>query len=116
MCACKRAHILQLRADYNSRARCSLGAHFNQVCDCTLRAGKWCSAQCDNQCLFIHPLTHTLQDMVPKIVISMLVSRSKDDIHSELVRRLYSEISNVDVLLRGKCHGVDPNLFIAIMR
>ena len=43
--------------------------------------------------------------MVPKIVITMLVNRAKEEIQPELVRRLYSEagaLTAVDGLLRGE--------------
>lgn len=42
-----------------------------------------------------------LQDLVPKTVMCMLVNKVKDEIASELVHRLYAQITSVDSLLRG---------------
>ena len=39
-------------------------------------------------------------DMVPKTVLCMLVNKVKDEIASELVHHLYSQITSVDALLR----------------
>jgi hypothetical protein len=42
--------------------------------------------------------------MVPKIVMAMLVNRSKEEIQPELVRRLYTEagaLAAIDGLLKG---------------
>jgi len=41
--------------------------------------------------------------MVPKVVMSMLVHKARDDIASELVHRLYALITSPEVLLRGEC-------------
>jgi len=41
--------------------------------------------------------------MVPKVVMAMLVHKSRDDIASELVHRLYGLITGPSVLLRGAC-------------
>jgi hypothetical protein len=46
--------------------------------------------------LWRHP-----QDLVPKTVMCMLVNKVKDEIASELVHRLYAQITAVDSLLRG---------------
>jgi len=42
------------------------------------------------------------QDLVPKVVMALLVHKSRDDIASQLVHSLYSLITQPDTLLRGE--------------
>lgn len=52
----------------------------------------------------------TYQDMVPKVVMSMLVNRAREEIASELVHRLYATIVQPDALLKGALRVVHEHV------
>jgi Dynamin central region/Dynamin GTPase effector domain len=49
---------------------------------------------------YLQIVAKTYQDMVPKVVMSMLVHKSRDEVASTLVHTLYKDISSPDLLLR----------------
>jgi hypothetical protein len=60
---------------------------------------------------YLQIVKKTYQDMVPKVVMNMLVQKSRDEITSQLVHRLYSLITGPDILLRGALFGFSVLLY-----